>query len=530
MSRVIVIGLDGATLSVIRKVTEKYELPNLAKVLREGSSGILESTIPYISPPGWISMVTGTNPGKHGIYDFLKLTKGNSLKPVCFNDCRVKALWNILSEYGKKVVVVNIPVTYPASKVNGIFICGPFAPKLSAYPPQWERKLMDLGYKQEMLAFEAKSERFNKKSILSQLLSIERSRRDTFTKLLKEEKWDFYMVVFTFPDRCQHFGLDTEYFSPFYQILDAFLGDVIAEMGKEDILMMASDHGDSPVSKRILINKWLIEQGLLFLKQTRFGQILRNFGLTKETLQSNWLITNIFSRLSKCIPSLYSLALKLLSFVPSRHGSFDLRRVDFEKSKVFAYGSRPLCFINIISHNPMEHKGLYKLIKDSLLTMKDPATGRKCVKNVYSPHDIYQGPCTKFAPDMIIEPEKGYILDSRYIGTQGTLIEDTGVMRTSHALEGILSAYGANIKTASNIRAKIVDIAPTILHYMGLPVPVNTDGRFLREIFHENSESAKQEVNYQHVEEEKQKAEPREELTKQDEDEVKKRLRDLGYL
>ncbi len=530
MSRVIVIGLDGATLPVIRKVTEKFELPNLAKMLRQGSSGILESTIPYISPPGWISMVTGTNPGKHGIYDFLRLTKENSLKLVCFNDCQVKALWNILSEHEKKVVIANIPVTYPASQVNGIFISGPFAPKLSAYPKEWERKLIDMGYKQEMLAFEAKTEKFNKESILSQLLSIERSRRYTFTKLLKEEKWDFYMAVFTFPDRSQHFGLDTENFSPFYQILDAFLGDVIAEMGKEDILMIASDHGDSPVSKRILINRWFMERGLLSLKQAKLGQILSNIGLTKEALQSNWLLTNIFSRLSKYIPSLYSLALKLLNFVPSRHGSFDLRRVDFEKSKAFAYGSRPLCFINIISHDPTEHKRLYKLIKDFLLTMKDPARGGKCIKNIYSPNDIYQGPCTKFAPHMIIEPEKEYILDSRYVGNQGMLIEDTGSMRTSHALEGILLAYGDNIRAANNIRAEIVDITPTILHHMGLPVPVNMDGRFLREIFHESSESAKREVIYQHVEKEKEKGGPREELTKQEEDEVKKRLRDLGYL
>ena len=180
MSRVIVIGLDGGTLSVIRKVTEKYELPNLAKVLREGSSGILESTMPYISCTNWISMATGMNPGKHGIYDFLKLTKGNSLKPICFNDCQVKAIWHTLSECGKKVVVVNIPVTYPASKVNGIFISGPFAPKISTYPKSWERKLLELGYKQEMLGFEAKSEKFSKESLLKRILSIEKSRKYVF--------------------------------------------------------------------------------------------------------------------------------------------------------------------------------------------------------------------------------------------------------------------------------------------------------------------------------------------------------------
>jgi len=531
MSRVIVIGLDGATLSVIREVTEKFELPNLAKVLKEGNSGILESTIPYVSPPGWISMVTGVNPGKHGIYDFLRLTKENSLKPVCFNDCQVKALWNILSENEKRVVIVNIPVTYPASEVNGIFISGPFAPKVSAYPKEWERKLLKLGYKHETLALEFKAEKFSKESLVERLVSIERSRRDVFVKLLKEEKWDFYMAVFTFPDRSQHFGLDdTRNFSCFYEMLDAFLGDVIAEMDKDDLLMIVSDHGCAPISKCILINRWLIDKRLLVLKQSKLGKILRIIGLTKERLQSNRLITNIFSRLCRYIPSLHSAAFKLLEFIPSEKVSFDLRRVDFEKSQAFAYGSQPGCFINIISHDPAEHKQSFKSIKDSLLAMKDPAGGRKCVKKVHSPGDIYQGPWTRLAPDMIIEPEKGYILDSRYIGSKGVLTKDTGVKRGSHALEGLILTYGVDIRKDNNMRAKIVDIAPTILHHIGLPVPVNMDGRFLREIFHKNSEPAKREVIYQDVKEEKEKGGPREGLTKQDEEEVKKRLRDLGYL
>ena len=68
--RVIVLGLDGATFTILRPLMEAGHLPNLARLAHEGVHGQLESVLPPYSAPAWVSLVTGQSPGKHGIVDF----------------------------------------------------------------------------------------------------------------------------------------------------------------------------------------------------------------------------------------------------------------------------------------------------------------------------------------------------------------------------------------------------------------------------------------------------------------------------
>ena len=76
-SRVLVIGLDGATWTNLLPLAERGDMPTLRRLMKEGSWGNLESTIPALTPPAWASLVTGTNPGKHGIYHFRHTPAGD---------------------------------------------------------------------------------------------------------------------------------------------------------------------------------------------------------------------------------------------------------------------------------------------------------------------------------------------------------------------------------------------------------------------------------------------------------------------
>ena len=123
-SRLLILGLDGGTFDILLPWMQKGFLPNLGKIYDEGVSGPLRTILPPITAPAWTSFYTGKNPGKHGIFEFF-IKRENSYQEVAVNStfCKSKTLWDYLAEENKKVAVLNVPMTYPPQKVNGIMIC-----------------------------------------------------------------------------------------------------------------------------------------------------------------------------------------------------------------------------------------------------------------------------------------------------------------------------------------------------------------------------------------------------------------------
>ncbi|MDO8141482.1 MAG: alkaline phosphatase family protein, partial [Candidatus Brocadiales bacterium] len=125
MPKIVVIGIDSATFDIIEPLVNQGKLPVFTRFMKEGVWGRLQSTIPPVTPPAWTSLVTGKNPGKHGIFDFYGYTTNGYERPIINSQAiKAKTLWNILSEGGKSVGIINVPLTYPPEKVNGFLIPG----------------------------------------------------------------------------------------------------------------------------------------------------------------------------------------------------------------------------------------------------------------------------------------------------------------------------------------------------------------------------------------------------------------------
>src|SRR5215813_2846442 len=144
MSKVVILGLDGATFDLILPWVQSGKLPHFAQLLHQGISGRLRSTVPPMSPPAWNSFMTGKNPGKHGIFDFTG-RKPQSYETSFINAAwrRAPDFWQYLTEAGKRIAVLSVPFTYPPEKVNGIMISGFDAPGIAGlvdrsatYPPE----------------------------------------------------------------------------------------------------------------------------------------------------------------------------------------------------------------------------------------------------------------------------------------------------------------------------------------------------------------------------------------------------------
>src|SRR5712692_388177 len=142
--RVFLFGVDGLTFRILNPLIERGLLPNFQRVRDGGVQGVLKSTIPPMTPPAWMSIATGLPPAEHGIYDFFEYeqTEDGPRPKLVTHRKGGKAIWNILSEWGKRVIVANVPMTYPPEPVNGIMLSGYMAPDTKSnvtYPTSFKR-------------------------------------------------------------------------------------------------------------------------------------------------------------------------------------------------------------------------------------------------------------------------------------------------------------------------------------------------------------------------------------------------------
>lgn len=113
-SRVLVIGIDGGTWDLFKPLIDEDKMPHLGKLLNNGAHGILMSTIPPVTAPAWSSFLTGKNPARHGVFDFIDWD-GKLRKEKLVSSQSIHGQWfpEILSKQGKTVGLINVPLTYP---------------------------------------------------------------------------------------------------------------------------------------------------------------------------------------------------------------------------------------------------------------------------------------------------------------------------------------------------------------------------------------------------------------------------------
>ena len=162
---------------------------------------------------------------------------------------------------------------------------------------------------------------------------------------------------------------------------------------------------------------------------------------------------------------------------------------------------------------------------DKLENLREPRNGEKIIHKAYKREEIYSGPYMEEAPDIVVLPSDNWEI---YGGMQKTVFhfgEKRGWTTGNHP-KGIFTAYGCDIRETGKVDgARIIDIAPTALHIMAVPIPSDMDGKVL-DIFREHSGPVEMKVCYQDVDE----REEEKELSREEEEAIKRRLQELGYL
>jgi predicted AlkP superfamily phosphohydrolase/phosphomutase len=514
--KVLVIGLDGVTLDLLGPWIESGELPNLQRLVQQGASGRLQTTLPPISSSSWSSFVTGVNPGKHGLVDFV-FPGADSYKVTMINATsrRTRALWNWLNDAGYRVGLLGIPTTYPPEPVDGFMIGGFLSPGPDsewAYPPALKQELQaELG---EFLL--APEERYRSTRHLDRFLddltvSVENRTRAALY-LMESRPWDLFAVVYWDTDMVQHETwrlLDPDHprhdareaaahraqILAFHRKVDADVGRLLERAGPDTLVMVMSDHGFGPVHSFFLINNWLVKMGLLKFKRhpwTAFKRLLFRLGYTP---------LHMF-RLVKAL-GLASLRRRVrfqqqAGLVNRVFLSFD--DVDWDRTRAFSIGSFGQVYINLAGVRPQgivqpghEYEELKEAIAREALALRDPDSGQPLVERVYRREEIYSGPYLARTPDLIVQPRGWeYMAFGHADFGSNKLVEPITGLSGHHRPDGLLIVAGPGIEPGTQLEgASILDLAPTILHALDVPVPHDLDGRVLAEAFADASPLAR---------------------------------------
>jgi predicted AlkP superfamily phosphohydrolase/phosphomutase len=560
--KVFIFGLDGATYNIIKPMIKKGKLPTFSKLIIESAHCILNSTVLTNSAPAWTSFATGKNPGKHSISGFTRLIPTSyQLTLLKGSDNKAKTIWEILSDHGKKSIVMNIPMTYPPKKINGLLVSGLDTPSLDSdftYPPELKNELLKVvpDYKINLhLGGYLHSDKRRRKAIDVMLSSI-RAREKAVLYLMKNYPWDFFTVRFNSPDNVQHqfwrfMDKNHPYYDPkspdilknaiyiIYEELDKVLASIKNSLPEGCTLIIMSDHGAGPrTNKTIRLNEWLQSLGYLTSKVTQ----------KKHKRYIYKSMEKILSTLLKRVPP--NLKQWLMSIFPNTISKtwtyFRFPEIDWLKTKAFVGETegirinRKEIYPNGIVDNK-EYENLREYVIREIKKLKDPETGENVIEYAYKREEIFSGPYVNEFPDIIAIPMKDKYNISSRIQRKGykQASPDCFIAREehwrkvsgSHRREGIFIIHGKDVKQNLEINdSDIFDICPTALYLLGLPIPSDVDGKVITEALLEEY-IKKNPIRIHNIQIEKTESKIlRDEYTDDEREKLADHLRGLGYI
>jgi predicted AlkP superfamily phosphohydrolase/phosphomutase len=483
--KTLLIGLDGATFTVLDPLMERGLMPALQQIVSGGVRAPLRTVMPPLTPPAWTSLMTGKRPGQHGVFDFFQKESPDSeyFQFASSQDVRTDTIWSLASRHGKRVVSLNFPLMFPPPEVDGYVVPGGWMPwrqlRLGCHPPGLFDRLKTLpSFEPKELALDM---RLEAKAIdgcaddeYAEWIQLHARREERWFEIVRflleeDDSVDLVAIMFDGPDKLQHLcwrfidpacrpeqptpweaeviALCERYFSD----LDTIVGGLVELAGADATVVVASDHGFGPSRDVFYVNAWLEQNGYLVwadddvaerdeVPQVGFGQ------MTKHVFQLDWSRTRAYTA------------------TPSSHGIHVVRAAE---------GREPM--------SDAEYERLTAEIAEGLLAVRHPQTGRSVMTEVQLRDEAYSGPFEELAPDLSLVLADGAAVS---ILRSDELVRTRDEPNGNHRPEGIFLASGPSIRTGVDLdELSIVDVAPMLLYSLDVPVPLDMSGRVPEEAF-----------------------------------------------
>lgn len=450
----VVVGLDCAPAKIVFDQREK--LPVLRELIEKGLYGNLRSSDPPITIPAWMVMCTGKDPGRLGLYGF-RHRKDYSYKDIWIATSQAvkeKAVWDIIGESGGQSCLVSIPPSYPPRPVAGNMIScfiTPGSEKEYTYPSQLRQEIEE---RFGPYIFDVVFRTDEKDSLLEQIYEMTRNRFKVMDYLIRRKTWDFFMFVEIGVDRIQHAFwkyMDREHhlyvkgnpyegvIMDYYKDLDKKIGELLSNIDKNTTVLVVSDHGAKRMKGAFCINEWLIEEGDLVAREK-----------------------------------------------PQSPVSMEKVEVDWSRSKYWGWGGYyARLFLNIEGREaqgiirPEDYEKERDALVEKLMSIKGE-DGSEWKTRVLKPQQYFKEARGDY-PDLMVYFDDLYWRSAGTLGhsTKYLLENDTGPDDAVHAQDGIYILYDLERRESKRKDAHIMDIAPTVLHCMGLSVPDDMEGKII---------------------------------------------------
>ncbi len=554
-TKVLIIGLDGATPELLDRWVEENKLPYLKQIMEKGVYGKLRSVYPPISPAAWTTFATGYNPGKHGVYDFRDY---DNTRYSCFADTIVdsnsfagKTIWDLVGAAGQKVGVVTVPVTYPAWKVNGFMISGyptPDAGKSFTYPPE-------LGKTIPLVVGDAA---FFKSAtghvLLNEMNRLMHLCTDVSLDLMEKDDYGLFIMVVGATDRAHHDwwkyidpnhpAYDAEEAKLYgdlilevYQAADACVGKFLEAIDDDTTVIVMSDHGGGSHPKYYLNTNYVLRTLNLLQPSVKAS---KNSGLKGAFKQFYRTKIRRFAYLEKVYRSLPERLKRMATNLDSQT-MMNLDVIDWKHTRAYRFPMYPPVegiMINVAGRQPEgcvrpgeEYEAIRTRILEGVRGLRDPKTDEPIVLEAYRREELYHGERLETAPDLIL------VTQDQYKGGTGIdeLISEVPLDVISklsgvHRMDGIILARGPHIRRAAHIDgAGIIDVAPTVLYALGMPIPTDMDGKPLAGLF-EEAHMQQTEASYTDERKHEDVADDEYGYSEEEEESVRLKLEALGYL
>lgn len=476
--RTLFIGMDGATFTVLDDLTNanggEPVMPFLSRIYAEGSRAKLRSTPNPLTPPAWVSLMTGRTPGYHGVYDFIRAEeRGDDVYFTLYDsrDCQVETIWSMAGRQGKRVCALNFPFTAPPpSELNGCIVPG-FIPwrhlRRNSYPEDIYERLKSIpDFDPQELAWDFERE----KQSVDELSDEDREkwvryhlpREQQWFKvaehLMREEQPDLMAVLFDGVDKLQHQAwpyvdpkLQHEETSGFhkrmrelslsyFRQLDGFIEKLVTAAGPEVQVFFASDHGFTGSTEVVRINAFLAEKGYVHFKELPEGEAGKRRDNSYFAFL-DWDRTTAYCR----TPSSNGITIR----VARKPGETGIDPKDYDTVRM-------------------------QLIRD-LEDFKDPATGERIIAEIHTREEVFPGSAMNDAPDLqLVLRDFGFVS----VRNLQPVVQQRDYVIGTHHPDGVFLAYGPGIEAGKVLgRRHITDVTSTLLYSLGLPVPSDLEGK-----------------------------------------------------
>ena len=501
-TRILLIGIDGGTWALLDHYLAEGHMPGMQRLIARGVHGPLQSTVPPLTSAAWTSFQTGKSPGKHGVLGFSLPSVTRAF--VNSTSIHGKTLWQILSDLGLTVGVVNCPVTYPPYPVNGFMLTGLLTPPGSpnfTYPPELGAELegyrIDVRIKNNPYGFLRADQKVDAAGFWKDLHEVTSCRTETSLRLLQERQPDVFMVAYTGMDRISHLywsSIDPK--SPsfdeghphvretvkYLRSLDQAI-TALEKAAPEARIFFASDHGfRAHPTLKFHMNVFLKDLGLLNTVSEK--GVAASQSMVRHLLPDH--VVGKLKTLIKRVAPERAQQLKAALATP----------IEWKRTKAFGvqmytpYGGFRL---NLEGREPagnvaagQEYEGVRDDIIEGLKLLRD-GEGQPVIRNAWRREDLYTSGIVEQIPDVIFEVHEAFIPSNYFFDrpepvTPLVVRELTGV----HAMDGIFLATGPDIRQGERFEgAGIPDLAPTVLYALGQAIPSDMDGKILLGAFTE---------------------------------------------